>query len=181
MYDEILVPLDGSKLAESILPYVRCLAEGLRVPVHLLHVRDAKMKTSFSQPLQEEDYLKNIASSKLASLTVRYTIESGKPAEVIVNTAARDASTLIAMATDGRSKIQHWLVGSAANKVLHAARNPLVLMRRDNLRLFPPYRRSRSALERCRGKAPRASESILSSFPLLPGFPQPTCPDRLSL
>jgi nucleotide-binding universal stress UspA family protein len=129
MYKEILVPLDGSKLAESILPYVRCLAEALRVPVHLLHVRNPKMKTSFSQPLQEEDYLKNIASTKLASFTVRYTVESGKPAEVIVNTAARDAGILITMATHGRSKVQRWLLGSVANKVVYAARNPLVIMR----------------------------------------------------
>lgn len=129
MYKEILVPLDGSKLAESILPYVRCLAEALRVPVHLLHVRDPKMKTSFSQSLQEEEYLKNIASSKFASFTVRYTVESGKPAEVIVNTAARDAGILITMATHGRSKVQRWLLESVANKVVCAARNPLVIMR----------------------------------------------------
>jgi hypothetical protein len=66
MCKEILVPLDGSKLAESILPYVRCLGEALKVPVHLLHVKDPKIKASFSQPLQEEDYLKNVASSILA-------------------------------------------------------------------------------------------------------------------
>jgi nucleotide-binding universal stress UspA family protein len=125
MYKEILVPLDGSKLAESILPYVRCLAEALKAPVQLLHVKDAKIKDSFSQPLQAEDYLKSVANSLLASLTVRYSVEIGKPAEVIVNTAARDAGTLITMATRG----QRWLLGSVVNRVLHAARNPLVLMR----------------------------------------------------
>jgi len=129
MYKEILVALDGSKLAESILPYVRCLTEALGVPVQLLYVQDPKIKISFSRPFQAEEYLKNIATSMLASFTVRYTVEIGKPAEVIVNTAARDAGTLITMATHGRSKMQHWLVGSVANKVLHAARNPLVLLR----------------------------------------------------
>jgi nucleotide-binding universal stress UspA family protein len=129
MYKEILVPLDGSKLAESILPYVRCLAEALKVPVHLLHVKDPKIKALFSQPLQEDDYLKNVASSMLASFTVRYTVEIGKPAKVIVNTAARDLGTLITMATQGRSEIQRWLLGSVSNKVLFATRNPLVLMR----------------------------------------------------
>jgi nucleotide-binding universal stress UspA family protein len=128
MYKEILVALDGSKLAESILPYVRCLAEALKVPVHLLHVKDPKIKAAFSQPLQEEDYLKNVASSMLASFAVRYTVEIGKPAKVIVDTAARDPGTLITMATHGRSGIQRWLLGSVANKVLFAARTPLVLM-----------------------------------------------------
>jgi nucleotide-binding universal stress UspA family protein len=129
MYKEILVPLDGSKLAESILPYVKCLAEALKVPVQLLHVKRPKIETSFSQPSQEQEYLKKVASSMLASFTVRYTVEIGKPAEVIVNTAARDPGTLITMATHGRSEIQRWLLGSVANQVLFATRNPFVLMR----------------------------------------------------
>jgi nucleotide-binding universal stress UspA family protein len=129
MYKEILVPLDGSKLAESILPYVKCLAGALKVPVQLLHVKRSKIGTSFSQALQEQEYLKKVASSMLASFSVRHTVEIGKPAEVIVNTAAQDSGTLITMATHGRSEIQRRLLGSVANKVLLATRNPLVLMR----------------------------------------------------
>ena len=120
MYKKILVPLDGSQLAESVLPYVSCLSEALRVPVELLHVQDPKQTTSFSRTSQEVDYLKNIASSMLASSTVRYTVKIGKPAEVIVNTASRDAGTLITMATYGRTSIQRWLFGSVASDVLYA-------------------------------------------------------------
>lgn len=123
------MPLDGSKLAESILPYVKCLAEALELPVHLLYVKDPKLKASFSQPSQADDYLKNVASSRLASFTVRCTVEIGRPAEVIVNAAACDPGSLITMATQSRSEIQRWLLGSVANRVLVATRNPLILVR----------------------------------------------------
>jgi nucleotide-binding universal stress UspA family protein len=40
MYSKILIPLDGSRFAESVLPYARALTNGLRLPVDLLYVDD---------------------------------------------------------------------------------------------------------------------------------------------
>jgi nucleotide-binding universal stress UspA family protein len=129
MYKQILVPLDGSKLAESVLPYVRCLAQALKAPVQLLHVNDPETVAGIAHPNRGEDYLRSVQSSVLKSLSVSSSVESGKAAEVIIDTAARDQSTLIAMATHGRSGIQRWLLGSVGHKVLHATANPLLLVR----------------------------------------------------
>ena len=112
-----------------MLPYVRCLAEALKAPVHLLRVKDLKTMDLSSKGLQGSDYLNDVASSFLPSLTVRCSVEIGKPAEVIVETAAQDPGTLITMATRGRSGIQRWLSGSVAHEVFHAAQNPLLSVR----------------------------------------------------
>jgi nucleotide-binding universal stress UspA family protein len=129
MYQQILVPLDGSKLSESVLPYVRCLARALNVPVRLLHVNDPETVAGIANPSRGEDYLRKIQNSVLKLLAVSSSVETGKAAEVIVDMAARDRSTLIAMATHGRSGVQRWLLGSVGHKVLHATANPLLLVR----------------------------------------------------
>jgi len=129
MYHQILVPLDGSKLAESVLPYVRCLARALNAPVQLLHVNDPETVAGIANPNRGVDYLRNVQSSVLNSLSVSSSVETGKPAEVIIDMAARDRNTLIAMATHGRSGVQRWLLGSVGHKVLHATANPLLLVR----------------------------------------------------
>jgi nucleotide-binding universal stress UspA family protein len=129
MYDKILVPLDGSKLSETILPYVRTLSSALKLPVELLRVNDPEMLTAFSPPLQGADYLKAVAGSFPQGVRVHFTVEMGKPAEVIVDWAATSPQTMIAMATHGRSGIKRWYLGSVADKVLHAAANPLLLFR----------------------------------------------------
>jgi nucleotide-binding universal stress UspA family protein len=125
IYNKILVPLDGSKLAEGILPYVRLLASALNLPVDLIHVNDPE---SFPH-LPRDDYLKEVAASFLSSLSVNYCVENGRAADVIVDRASGDAGTLITMATHGRSGAQRWLLGSVAQKVLQASTNPLFLIR----------------------------------------------------
>jgi len=143
MYTKILVPLDGSGLSESILPYVRALAKALQVPVELLHGIDPETIKTLSDPGQgryvdviEADmksnglaYLKKVAASFNEPSMVHPIAEIGKPAELIVDRAAAQTGTLIAMATRGRSGVQRWLLGSVADKVLHAAANPLLLVR----------------------------------------------------
>ena len=78
------------------------------------------------------DYLKQVATSFSASSSVDCSVEIGRPAEVIVDRAAAQAGTLIAMATHGRSGVKRWLLGSVADKVLHAAKNHLFFVRRDD-------------------------------------------------
>ncbi|HTN69779.1 MAG TPA: universal stress protein [Methylomirabilota bacterium] len=129
MYKKILVPLDGSKLAEGVLPYARLLASALELPVDLLHVNDPETAAPGIRPIQGTDYLKAAAASFLSSLTVNGRVESGRAAEAIVDSAARDGGTLITMATHGRSGAQRWLLGSVAQKVLQASANPLLLIR----------------------------------------------------
>jgi nucleotide-binding universal stress UspA family protein len=129
MYKRILVPLDGSKLAEEVLPYAKFLANALDLPMNLLHVNDPESAAPSSHTVQGTDYLKAVAATLPASLAVNCSVENGRAAEVIVDSASRDPNTLITMATHGRSGGQRWLLGSVAQKVLHAAINPLLLIR----------------------------------------------------
>jgi nucleotide-binding universal stress UspA family protein len=129
-FKKILVPLDGSELAEQILPYARRLAEACELSVELLRVNDPESVTPYSPPLQGEEYLQRTAK-KYFSPTARIArrIEMGKPAQVIVDHAKGDASCLIAMATHGMSGMRRWLLGSVASKVVQSATNPLLIVR----------------------------------------------------
>lgn len=129
MYKKILVPLDGSKLAEAVLPYAKFLATALKLPVGLLHVNDPETAALSVHPSREAEYLKQAARSFLGSLTVNCAVKSGVVAEVILDTASADADTLITMATHGQSGGQRWLLGRVAQKVLQASKNPLILIR----------------------------------------------------
>jgi nucleotide-binding universal stress UspA family protein len=142
MYEKILVALDGSQLSEAILPYSRLLADNLKLAVELIHVIDSEMATPTSAAGQARyqevmtaenekslDYLKKIAASFPSGTKIQCSVEPGNPAEVIVDKAAEHRHTLIAMSTHGRSGINRWLIGSVADKVLHGAANPLLLVR----------------------------------------------------
>jgi len=129
MYKSILVPLDGSKLAEGVLPYARFLAEALKLPVDLLHVRDRQTVAPSLYPTQGADYLRRVAAGLPASLEVSCAVESGSAAEAILDRGSKDPAALIAMATHGQTGARRWLLGSVAQKVLQSTKNPLLLIR----------------------------------------------------
>jgi nucleotide-binding universal stress UspA family protein len=142
MYTKILVPLDGSAVAEQVLPYVRTLAEGLKVPVEFVGVVDMEEfashisaeKERYVDPMIEdslcrsEKYLKGVAQT-FHYPSVSFTVGKGRAAEVIIAKAVAEKKTLITMATHGRSGINRWLLGSVAEKVLRGSANPLLLVR----------------------------------------------------
>jgi nucleotide-binding universal stress UspA family protein len=130
MYTKVVVPLDGSKLAEQILPYARSFAEAYVIAVELLHIRDPEIRPPFWPPLPGREYLKETAPRFFpTSAPIDYLEEDGKPASVIVDRAKRDPACLIAMATHGLSGTRRWLLGSVASKVVQTAVNPLLLIR----------------------------------------------------
>lgn len=130
MYSKILVPLDGSKLAEQILPFVRWIAEPHGVPVEFLTVTDPDARPPFWPPQVGEDYLKKVSANYLSvSECVTSVVNSGEPADVIIDRAKSDPGCLVAMATHGLSGIRRWLLGSIASKVVQTAVNPLLLIR----------------------------------------------------
>jgi nucleotide-binding universal stress UspA family protein len=142
MYTRLLIPLDGSKTAEKVLPYARFLAARLKLPVELLEVIDiveiAKLltpeKAHYLNTVVEnrirssEQYLRGVAGT-FPGANVKCTVEKGAAAEVIIEKAAADKGTLISMATHGRSGLNRWLLGSVAEKVLRGATNPLLLVK----------------------------------------------------
>ena len=140
MFERILVPLDGSKTAESALPYARTLAERLDADVELLEVIDVgeisgNVSTATAALLNDvprsgrpDQYLTQIAKS-FPSIRTRWRVEQGSAAAIIIDTAAADKETLIIMGSHGRSGIHRWLLGSVAEKVLRGTSNPLLLVR----------------------------------------------------
>ena len=128
MYSKILVPLDGSPLAEQILPYVCLLAAAYNIPVELLWVHDVELLEW--PPRSGKEYLRQATAKYLSAFKQIESIEAdGKPAEVIVRRAEAEPSCLIAMATHGMSGMRRWLIGSVASKVVQTAHNPLLLIR----------------------------------------------------
>ncbi|HEX2930387.1 MAG TPA: universal stress protein [Candidatus Binatia bacterium] len=142
MYSKILVPLDGSKTAEKVLPYARYLAGEFKVPVELLAVVDigeiashmASEKARFLDTIIEDavrhctTYLRGAAAT-FTGIDVRCSVEKGKAEETIIEKAAGDKAMLITMATHGRSGLNRFLLGSVAEKVLRGTANPLLLIR----------------------------------------------------
>jgi nucleotide-binding universal stress UspA family protein len=142
MYSKILIPLDGSKTAENVLPYARYLARRCKIPVELLCVIDvgefaAYMPMERTALLEKlirhetataESYLHGVADS-FRGMDVTCTVRTGRPDEVIVNAAEKHAGILLAMASHGRSGLGRFLLGSVAEKILRGARNPVLLVR----------------------------------------------------
>lgn len=143
MYRKIMVPLDSSDLSESILPYARWFAKAFKPQVELLHVIDPEAISRLVEPsagryadvvqMDEKravlEYLESVAGSFPDPMAVSCHAGVGKAAEMIVKRAIAQSATLITMATHGRTGIQRWLLGSVANKVLHEATTPLLLVR----------------------------------------------------
>lgn len=144
MYKMILVPLDGSKRAESILPHVEGLARCLDAEVILLRV----FKTDFGQvdyydhdPEFYEAIRANCKEEILAYLTevqeerlgkgiqVRVLAEEGPVTDTILRIAEREGADLIAMSSHGRTGLAGVFYGSVAAGVLHRVDRPLLLVR----------------------------------------------------
>jgi nucleotide-binding universal stress UspA family protein len=136
MYNRILVPLDGSQLAEQVLPYVKLLAKGIKCHTDLLQViQYSPAPTHPRQAIanltsETYKYLKKTAVSlKGSGLTASYLVHHGDPASDIVAEAESEPGTLIAMATHGSSGLARWMLGSVTDKVLHATTKPLLVVR----------------------------------------------------
>ncbi len=142
MFTKLLIPLDGSKNAAKVVPLARVLAATLKLPVELLEVIDvaavsarltAETADKFDSLITEgesvsREHLNEIAAN-FSGGRVACSVERGKPADVIIERAALEPGTLIAMATHGRSGVDRWMLGSVAEKVLRGSRNPLFLVR----------------------------------------------------
>jgi nucleotide-binding universal stress UspA family protein len=142
MFTSLLVPLDGSRIAEMALPYARLIARRFKIPVELMSVIDtAELDTQISvgkgrfldtlvdeSARSAQDYLKRIANT-FGGANIKSVVEKGRAEDVIVSKGEADIRALIAMATHGRSGLHRWLLGSVAEKVLRGTANPLLLVR----------------------------------------------------
>lgn len=141
MYKKILVTLDGSPLAEKVLPHARQIAQKFGAELILLHVvrwppisksLEASQITEDQElaAREAESYLESVQEGLTAAgVTVRYAIVKGQPAAEIVDYAELEKVDLIAMSTHGRSGLSRWVLGSVAERVLRAAPCPVLLIR----------------------------------------------------
>jgi len=145
MLDRVLVPLDGSESGEAALPYVRELAEKLKLELILLqviapgqHVHTVGGLSYFLFPEEEVEKTKESAQRYLEGVsrrfagtraTVRSELRLGDPATEIIKFAAEADARLVAMASHGHSGIERWALGSVTHKVLHSGNRPLLLVR----------------------------------------------------
>jgi nucleotide-binding universal stress UspA family protein len=143
MYHTILVPLDGSKRAEAILPHVEDLAQRYHAAVIFLHVEVYPTVIGYDsvypvldqpnielQRQEMESYLAAIQNNFLEKgITAQTRIAQGPVVEAIIDAAEREAADLIAMASHGRTGLPQVFYGSIAAGVLHRVDRPLLLIR----------------------------------------------------
>jgi nucleotide-binding universal stress UspA family protein len=133
MLSTILVPLDGSALAEQALPFAERVARVAQARVILTRVvpaySGADMSIDASVAHAARENLEEIASRlRHAEITVGVTVPEGDAAAQTVGAVAAHSVDLIVMSTHGRSGIGRWLYGSVADAVIRLANVPVMLV-----------------------------------------------------
>ncbi len=147
MLKKILVPLDGSKLAEQALPYAEELAQNIGAEIILLRVFEPaiplkykafafdtyeKAEVHFRQQVKE--YLQKI-QAKLQEKRIKVEmmiVNHQPPAENILDIVTQNEIDLVIMSTHGHSEATRWIYGSVADKVLQSVSCPVMLIRVDH-------------------------------------------------
>lgn len=129
----ILVPLDGSPLAEWALPYASALASALKASLTLVTVVE-----DLRHP-RPQRYLERTAEAlRDQGRTVSTLVQQGNPACRIAAVAEAAGVDLIVMATHGRGAAFRMLTGSVADRVLHSSGRPILLVRPLDPSASPP-------------------------------------------
>ena len=159
MYDRILVPLDGSKLAQQALPYARAVVAAKSAEMTLVEVvapfeefvrsrtdgefaavgagsRFDRWPTSdewatIARRFRAEASVRLAVTESLVGggVATRSAVLEGDAAEAIIKEADTRPGTLIVMATHGRSGLGRWLLGSVTDKVVRHANHPTLVIR----------------------------------------------------
>ena len=135
MYESVLIPLDGSELAESIFTELDKIAITSSTRLVLIRVcsiqvvSDRYISETRSEIVQEaESYLENMkAQLNAKGFTVEVHVCYGDPAFEILDLADLVDVNLITMSTHGRSGFGRWLLGSVAEKVIRHSNKPVLL------------------------------------------------------
>ena len=142
MYNKILVPLDGSPLAEAVLSHVEALAnlEGAEVTLLMVAVYPVA-EFAFSDPNLVSDILDTLEAETLnyiqsirtrlqrAGIRTSILVREGSVAETILDVCSEIHADLIAMSTHGRSGVSRWLLGSVADRIINHSPVPVLLIR----------------------------------------------------
>ncbi len=149
MFEHLLVPLDGSRLAEAALGPAAYLSKALGAQVTLIHVieRGAPEKIHGEQhltdPVQASAYLAEVAA-RAFSPGVRvaqhvHTAEVSDVARSIVEHADELGPDLVVMCTHGQGGLRTWLAGSIAQQVIGLGVTPVLLIQPDGVAATPGF------------------------------------------
>jgi nucleotide-binding universal stress UspA family protein len=144
MYKNILLPLDGSKRAEAILPHVENIAARYGARIVILIVEEPAIQLELDEVINAQRYLEErarmrktitayatriIDQFKAKDIAAEFLIGKGPVAQAIVKTAAREDIDLVAMASHGRSGWSRTFYGSVAAAVLQNIDRPILMIR----------------------------------------------------
>jgi nucleotide-binding universal stress UspA family protein len=140
----IIVPLDGSVLAECVLPHVVAIARVFDSNITLLRVITPSNKTDENQPIdplswevkkaEAESYLKE-TRDRLQQVfeSVEYQLLEGQPAEKIIEYTREQKVDLIALSSHGKSGLNEWNISSVVQKIILRSQKSILLIRAYNI------------------------------------------------
>ena len=156
MYKKIMVPLDGSKLAECVLPHLEEFVTGFKAetiifvrviepaparyseinsttnPHEYVNIRKEVEKIEEERKLSARSYLNEVISRfKQNEITFTAHVLVGPVADRLVDYVDSNEIDLVLIATHGRSGISRWVRGSIADRVLRSARAPVLMVPAD--------------------------------------------------
>jgi len=147
MYKTVIVPLDGSKLAECVLPHAETLAKGCQVesiiflrvvePFNRVVAGDYQVfsleeinRINAEMISEAEGYLRELVQRlRYNSVKTKREVIHGRAAESIAEYAAKGDADLIIIATHGRSGMSRWVWGSVADRILRSSCVPVLMVR----------------------------------------------------
>ena len=153
MFNDILVPLDGSELSERALPMAQGLAKSSEATVHLIQMvsrehefaagrgidsdqaseyeMDLARRLTESQLNRGRTYLEQIGS-QLSGAGIKteteFTVKAGNPAQNIIDYVQEHSINLVVMTTHGHGGIRRMLVGSVTERVVHSCEVPVLVV-----------------------------------------------------
>ena len=153
MFDDILVPLDGSELSELALSMAQNLARSFEANVHLIHmvsrehelgagrgiesVQAAELEMDMARRLTESQihrgrsYLEQIGSQFSDAgieIATEFTVKSGEPAQNIIDYIKEHSISLVVMSTHGHGGVRRLLVGSVTDRVIRSCEVPVLVV-----------------------------------------------------
>ena len=141
MYKHILLPLDGSPLAEKALPHAITIAKSFQSEIIILRVlvplpsspttnEAARMRAEKATDIFVREYLGRIAASvQEHGITVQIIVIKGRPHMQIIQYAETNPVDMIVMSKRGESGLSRWLMGSVADRVVRGANVPVLVVR----------------------------------------------------
>ncbi len=139
MFKHLLVPLDGSHLAETALPAAAYLAHVMNASVMLIHIiehnapKEVHSERHLTEPIEAETYLEDVARRAFPpEIKVEIHVHSSEVSKVapsIVEHAEEMHDDLVVMCTHGKGGVLDWIYGSIAQQVTGMKKTPVFLIR----------------------------------------------------